>query len=276
MSRLNVEHFMNRYFDLVQQNREIHNRTLAYHSLQDNYMNTMINLMQTQANQNTGTSRRRWSIRLSPNVQTAFFDLGTLFSDVVVRPTTQQISRATREVLFSEIDEPQNTRCPISQQDFSQNDTVSQIRHCGHNFYPNEINTWWARNVRCPVCRYDIRQNSEETNITTVERDNEEVGGGGEEIDNEEGNDREEDREENDVEAGLDNSANQQETMALPRIRTIPRTTFSRNSRESRQARSSGISDQEFTSYINLATQLLNNFSQGDISGEVDILYTVQ
>ena len=265
MSRLNVEHFMERYFDLVQQNREIHNRTLAYQSLQDSYMNTMITLLQTQANQNTVSSRRRNS-RISPSVRTAYFDLGTLFSDVVVRPTQQQITRATREVPFSEIDDPQNTRCPISQQDFSQNDTVTQIRHCGHIFYPDEISTWWERNVRCPVCRHDIREYREETSR------------------------RNSFNEEEPAHDDLNNSTHQERSMpgtstnynnqtTLPRIRTIPRTTFSRNSRSSRttqQSTDASISDQEFTSYVNLATQLLNNFSQGDLSGGVDILYSIQ
>ena len=262
MSRLNTEHFIERYFDLVQQNREFHNRTLAYQSLQDSYMNTMITLLQTQANQNTTFSRRR-SSHISPNVRTAYFDLGTLFSDVVVRPTQQQISRATREVPFSEIDDPQNSRCPISQQDFSQNDTVTQIRHCGHIFYSDEINTWWERNVRCPVCRHDIREYSEVTNQINLSN------------------------EEESTHDNLNNSTHQERSVprtstnynnqtTLPRIRTIPRTSSSRRSRTTQQFTDVSISDQEFTSYVNLATQLLNNFSQGDISGGIDILYTIQ
>ena len=134
MSRLNLEHFINRYFDSVEQNERFQNRTLAYQSLQDSYMNTMITLLQGQANQNINNSRRRVT-RFTPSVHTTFFDLGNLFSDVVVRPTAQQISAATRELQFSEIVEPSNTRCPITQQDFNPNDTVIQIRHCGHIFF---------------------------------------------------------------------------------------------------------------------------------------------
>ena len=63
---------------------------------------------------------------------------------------------------------------------------------------------------------------------------------------------------------------------SIPRIRTVPRTTFSRNSRATQPNPDIGINDQELTSYVNLATQLLNNFSQGDISGDIDILYTIQ
>ena len=120
----------------------------------------MITLLQGQANQNINNSRRRVT-RFTPSVHTTYFDLGNLFSDVVVRPTTQQISAATRELQFSEIVEPSNTRCPITQQDFNPNDTVIQIRHCGHIFHSQQINRWWQRNVHCPVCRHDIRDNQE-------------------------------------------------------------------------------------------------------------------
>ena len=52
----------------------------------------------------------------------------------------------------------------------------------------------------------------------------------------------------------------------MPRIRTVPRRTFSRNSRTSQnnhqQTTNTDINDQEFTSYVNLATQLLSNLSQ--------------
>lgn len=272
MSRLNVEHFINRYFDLVQQNRELQNRTLAYHSLQDNYMNTMITLLQTQTNQNTVTSRRH-SSRLSPSVRTAYFDLGTIFSDVVVRPTQRQISNATHEIQFREINEPQNTRCPISQHDFSQNDIVTQIRSCGHIFYPNEINTWWERNVRCPVCRYDIREYQDTTRNNSSNEESSE--------NNLNNSTHQDERTMSSRSTNYNNQTTLPRRQTIPRT-TIPRTTFSRNSRNSRNSRTTqqntdiGISDQEFTSYINLATQLLNNFSQGDISGGIDILYSIE
>jgi len=281
MSR-NIEHFMERYFDLVQQNREIHSQTLAYQSMQDTYMNNMITLMQTQNNQISSTrtpnnhttgGRHRRRARFTPSVRTAFFDLGTLFNDVVVRPTRQQISHATHELLFSEINQPQNTRCPISQQDFSQNDTVTQIRHCGHIFYPNEINTWWERNVRCPVCRHDIRETHQENIHDSSNRNDI--------IDNTEENTRNnEDHIYNNTSQSERTSTretvNYMNETSIPRIRTVPRTTFSRNLRATQANIDTSTSDQELTSYVNLATQLLNNFSQGDISGGIDILYTIQ
>ena len=222
----------------------------------------MISLLQTH--QNTGVSRRQ-SHRISPSVRTAYFDLGSLFSDVIVRPTTSQISRATREILFSEIDEPQNTRCPITQQDFSQNDTVIQIRHCGHIFYPDEINTWWERNVHCPVCRYDIRESVSRNTSNNLTR-NENVNQENIELSNTTNISED---------LSANSSINYNNRTFIPRIRTIPRTTFSRNSRATQPNPNTSISDQEMTSYINLATHLLNTFSQSDVSGDIDILYSI-
>jgi hypothetical protein len=79
---------------------------------------------------------------------------------VVVRPTTLEISNATREVIFENVMNPPNNSCPICLDQFQGDTVVTQIRHCGHLFVPREINRWFQSNVRCPVCRYDIRSQS--------------------------------------------------------------------------------------------------------------------
>lgn len=80
-----------------------------------------------------------------------------LLTPVVVRPTEEQISAATREIVFSSISNPINNSCPIAQLQFQDNDPVLQIRHCNHNFIPANLKEWFTRSVVCPVCRYDIR-----------------------------------------------------------------------------------------------------------------------
>jgi len=79
---------------------------------------------------------------------------------IIVRPTQQQIEQATTFYIFSEIENPINTICPIRSQDFEPNDQVMQINRCKHNFYPSELNQWFSINTKCPVCRFDIRDNS--------------------------------------------------------------------------------------------------------------------
>ena len=82
-----------------------------------------------------------------------------LNSNVIVRPTNQQIENASRLVSYNEILNPNSESCPISLERFNPTDQVRQITHCGHIFLPSEFNEWFQSNVRCPVCRYDIRNN---------------------------------------------------------------------------------------------------------------------
>jgi len=76
---------------------------------------------------------------------------------VPVYPTQEQISNATRNVRYCDILSPINTSCPISTEEFDDNDYVTIIRHCGHIFNSNELNRWFRQSCICPVCRYDIR-----------------------------------------------------------------------------------------------------------------------
>ena len=78
-------------------------------------------------------------------------------SPIVVRPTESQINNATQEFTFSDIVNPLNICCPITQNSFNPDDNILQIRHCGHNFTPSNLREWFSRSVNCPVCRYDIR-----------------------------------------------------------------------------------------------------------------------
>jgi len=92
-----------------------------------------------------------------------------LNSNVIVRPTNQQIENASRLVSYNEIRNPNSESCPISLERFNPSDQVRQINHCGHIFLPSEFNEWFQSNVRCPVCRYDIRNNqSNSLNTDTI------------------------------------------------------------------------------------------------------------
>ena len=90
---------------------------------------------------------------------------------VIVRPTRQQLDRATRIVRYGDIQNPLNTQCPISLESFQDASNVVQIIDCRHVFQPSSFNQWFNSNVRCPICRYDIRnytstpENNEETSL---------------------------------------------------------------------------------------------------------------
>lgn len=81
----------------------------------------------------------------------------SLNEDVVVRPTPEQFTNATRIFQYTEGDNSVATHCPITLEEFHDDDMVCQIRHCGHCFKEDAIRNWFRQKVRCPVCRYDIR-----------------------------------------------------------------------------------------------------------------------
>ena len=67
-----------------------------------------------------------------------------------------QIQTATRNIHYT-TDLSYNV-CPISLEDFVENEEVCQIKQCGHIFKKNNIMRWFsASHVHCPVCRYDLR-----------------------------------------------------------------------------------------------------------------------
>jgi hypothetical protein len=80
--------------------------------------------------------------------------LNLAFQDVVITPTAEQISAASRIVNIEEI--PDETICSICQEHDS-NDSTWRELHCGHKYHKNCIDIWLRSHVQCPVCRADIR-----------------------------------------------------------------------------------------------------------------------
>jgi hypothetical protein len=95
--------------------------------------------------------------------------LQNFFTPVDIYPTESQIEIATRRVRYSDIIFPINRSCPISLENFTDDELVTVIRFCGHIFNTSELNTWFRSNCRCPVCRYDIRNynNNNNNNISS-------------------------------------------------------------------------------------------------------------
>jgi len=83
--------------------------------------------------------------------------LQSFFQPIEVFPTQSQIETSTRNVRYSDIVSPRNRSCPISLDNFEDNEIVTVIRQCGHIFRRDEFNTWFRSHCNCPVCRYDIR-----------------------------------------------------------------------------------------------------------------------
>ena len=122
--------------------REDQNNSLRSHYLRGSSRTTPLN-------------RGRNSRRNENPIFTTFID--SFYENVRVIPTLLQIQNATRQLPFSQIENPINTSCPISLERFENNSPVVEILHCHHLFHPESLHSWFSENVRCPVCRYDIR-----------------------------------------------------------------------------------------------------------------------
>ena len=81
----------------------------------------------------------------------------SFYENVLIAPSQNQIENATRIVCYSDIENPMNSSCPITMDQFVDDSSVTQILQCGHLFTPSGIDSWLRTSVRCPVCRYDIR-----------------------------------------------------------------------------------------------------------------------
>jgi hypothetical protein len=87
--------------------------------------------------------------------------MGNFNDPVNVVATPQQISTATTNLLYENIETPLNDRCPICLEVFQPNSEVTQINQCRHIFNRTQLGTWLQTNVRCPVCRFDIRDHAD-------------------------------------------------------------------------------------------------------------------
>ena len=88
----------------------------------------------------------------------------TTVDDIPVGLTRAQIESATRTVAYT-TDNFNSTQCPISLDEFVENEMVCQIVHCRHIFKQRTITRWLETHTCCPVCRHDLREPGENTNI---------------------------------------------------------------------------------------------------------------
>ena len=74
---------------------------------------------------------------------------------VIVRPTQQQIDRAT--TLRAAVAADESESCSVCQERYTEGQALRVIHHCHHQFHKDCVDRWFERNVRCPVCRHDVR-----------------------------------------------------------------------------------------------------------------------
>lgn len=178
---LNLDEIYTNYMEYVRNSNRILNNTVAVLFNQQQTYNNMINSYTT--NNSTSYSNiinplysRNYTYRPSPlprynYIHNRFFvDSNSRSTNVAnIRDLINSISYRQ----YSDIENPTNNTCPISQRDFSDNDIVIMINQCGHIFEPQQIMTWFSRCSLCPLCRTSIITNDNVRNETNEDETNE-------------------------------------------------------------------------------------------------------
>ena len=136
-----------------------------------------LNYVLTNHFQNLGVNLGNEVFSLRPNnnnqddlwLANLLLRIGQAQENVIVVPTSQQIEDAIEDIVFNEenYDLINETRCPITLEDFQENQILVRIRRCGHVFSQEPFRNWFRQSVRCPVCRHDIRENIPSTTNNT-------------------------------------------------------------------------------------------------------------
>ena len=124
--------------------------------------NTNTNTNTNTNNTNTNTNNTNTNNTNTNNTQNAYLLSYTLedyenLSNVNIRAL---IKVCTAKINYCCIAVPLNDTCPITQDEFSSNDQVTIIKHCGHIFKTHAIKNWLHQHQTCPVCRFNILTNS--------------------------------------------------------------------------------------------------------------------
>ena len=147
--------------NLINANNEIKNNIITLLNVNTN--NRQHNNRQHNYSNRPNYHNNRQNYLNNPTINNLFH---TFFDPVEIFPTPSQIETATRVVRFGDIITPLNSACPISLENFNDNDQVLMIRHCNHIFSNLGLTSWFRSSCVCPVCRYDIRNYVSNNSIT--------------------------------------------------------------------------------------------------------------
>lgn len=168
-SNFNNDIITNLVNNLISTNNQIKNNIISMLNVNNTNTNTNTNNRQPNNRQQNYSNRpnyhrNRQQYLNNPTISNLFY---TFFDPIEIFPTPSQIESATRVVRFGDIIRPLNPACPITLENFNDDDQVLIIRHCNHIFNNAALNSWFRSNCRCPVCRYDIR-NYVSTNTNNI------------------------------------------------------------------------------------------------------------
>jgi len=161
----NNRHYNNNNRHYNNSNRHYNNSNRHYNNSNRHYNNS--NRYNNNSNRYNNNSNRQnnsifydYNNPINPTIYNE--NMTNLFQNFLntsqlVCPTNEQIQNASRIIRYGNIENPLSQSCPISLEEFQENNMIRQLLHCGHLFHQTQFDEWFQNNVRCPVCRYDIR-----------------------------------------------------------------------------------------------------------------------
>ena len=113
---------------------------------------------------NSNSSNRLWQSLLQNPSYVLEFDTSNIWNTNTRqtpsshnRPTALQIQTATTLFSYHPQENPLPvTVCPITLEEFREDEILMRIHGCGHIFKATALHRWFERNHKCPSCRYDI------------------------------------------------------------------------------------------------------------------------
>ena len=125
---------------------------LTSESLRNQRMHTIItNFLNRRRNRNVGTSFT------SPSRRTTSTNTQGL-SDILNNVSINKYSDISTNSLI----------CPISREDFTNNDIVMQINHCRHVFKWKHLLRWFETHSTCPSCRHNLLPQINNISLSTT------------------------------------------------------------------------------------------------------------
>ena len=170
----NRRNLINQYLNQIEDNNNNISQMLSVMNNQENTLRRLLfesdnrprnifnpnfsNIHPTPLNRNLNHQLRNSRNNL-PNLNILNLDniLNGFFENIISAPSREEINRAIENKIYSSIESPLNTTCPIGLRSFEDNEEVSIIRFCSHIFCKEDLELWFQQNTRCPLCRYDIR-----------------------------------------------------------------------------------------------------------------------
>lgn len=86
--------------------------------------------------------------------------------------TDEEYQRITQTITYDASINIDDSRCPITLQNFNQGQEVAQIRICQHTFSPTALREWFNGHQTCPVCRSNVLSSNRSNNNSGGANDN--------------------------------------------------------------------------------------------------------